>query len=312
MKKLMCSYRLANTRAAAGFFALTMGVTACGGVIVEPPAPNPAVRTEPAHPILGDGIALRDGWADSVGLRLVREEEEFFASPQSATWRLPAKAGCTVVSAVAARGLSDVDLAIWNSEGRLLARDISPDSRPTVQLCGEGAAHVRLDVIEGAGLVSVRFYDADAQVSLEAMGEGAESASWSGPSEPSTQERELRRRGFRQVDERMIVLSEESVSFPIEAPSGCFTLAVDSPVPLRLEGGSDGAGEGNHAQGEGTSTAIQWCGDGTHAGRLTPLGEAIEEPQRVRVRVYWSDAARVAGRNGLWLGDRSQPSNSRP
>lgn len=229
------------------------------------------------------------------GIEVVQDGEAFLEPGGRSTTRFDLVDGCTLVFAVAAPGIGDLDATLYAPEGDVLGEDVEPDPRPIVRYCGEARpAYYVVHAYAGAGT----FRWVVARGSRQEMDWVAESLGGAPPiggSENASIERTLRERGFeRVVDRRRIQLVDgEDIRFPVALEAHeCVTVlaSADEPITLRLETDSATIDEA-----PGRRTGVQVCDVEEATGVIR--GRGIAE-----VLVVAGRASEVGGPSALWLG----------
>ena len=226
---------------------------------------------------------------------------------------------CVTLIAMASRAVHDMDAALYSPEGDLLAIDSQPDAHPTIQVCTGATAsnlYYALQIYEGAGSFLVVGFEGEAST-LEAAAKALnvrpalarlDAPSSDGPSRVAAFRDGLQRRGFEPTvaplrvplvrDQRM------RVALGVE-PGQCYTAAGFAlqgvqNVDLRVldDEGSEVARDESGEEDAG----VQFCA--TSKAEFAAELYGAHDTGTALLLLFHTDAARLGGQSGLWLGER--------
>jgi hypothetical protein len=226
---------------------------------------------------------------------------------------------CVTLVAIASRAVHDMDAALYSPEGDLLAIDSQPDAHPTIQVCTGAEAsslYYALQIYEGAGSFLVVGFEGNADT-LEAAAKALDerpalarldAPSSDGPSRVAAFRDGLQRRGFEPTvaplrvplvrDQRM------RVALGVE-PGQCYTAAGFAlqgvqNVDLRVLD-DEGSEVARDESGEEDASA-QFCA--TRKAEFAAELYGAHDAGTALLLMFHTDAARLGGQSGLWLGER--------
>jgi len=226
---------------------------------------------------------------------------------------------CLTLIAIGSRAVHDMDSALYNPEGDVLAVDSQPDPHPTIQVCaGERPEdlYYALQVYEGAGsFLMVAF--AGKPESLDAVSKKLgirpalarlDEPSTDAPSRVAAFRDGLSRRGFEPLEApvRVPLVQDQRmrVALPVE-PGQCYTaagfaLAGVQNVDLRVL--DDEGAEVARDESQEEDASAQFCA--TRKAEYAAELYGARAAGAALLLFFRGDAALLGGQSGLWLGER--------
>ncbi len=244
----------------------------------------------------------------------------FLPSGNHASFAVRVPAGsCATWVALATTGVQDVDAALYDPQGELLAVDSDPNAHPTLQACAgssDVALYYVIQLYDGDGSFVIAGFNGPRSALAPAahvLGSKAAVADVGRPHELQPDDvaglaEGLRKHGYEALHEPLVfqIAAGEHMhtSLPVEIGK-CYTVAAFGDhgikeVALRVL--SD-AGDELGASDPGPNAAVQLCAH--RAADFSIESAARAGAGKVTLVVYRADIIAAGGEAGLWLGRRA-------
>jgi hypothetical protein len=321
----MSSARVGSARACA--LALSLSLVGCGatGPMTARPARPAAFHDADGWRVAADPLSMHMRAIASeltrAGLSPWQEAfRGFLTAGSRGTHRLDVPArSCVTLLAIGSDGIADMDAALYNPDGDVLAIDAQPDPQPTLQVCS-GAEPTRLyymlQVYEGAGSFLVAGFLGQ-RSTLEAAAKllGARSAvadlgdvGAEGPGRVGAFRDGLQRRGFRAVQSplRVPLVPEQRIRSVLSVePGACYTaagFALDGLENIDLRVLDDEGVEVARDASQEEDASVQFCTD--RGAEYAAEVQGVSGKGSALLLLFRVEASAIGGRAGLWLGER--------